>query len=272
MSGLKDRLDAVLVKRGFFSERNKAAAAIMAGLVIVDGIRIDKAGTGVYQNAVIEVKEGKCPYVSRGGLKLEKALDIFSIDLKDTVAIDMGASTGGFTDCMLQRGARKVYAIDVGYGQLDYRLRTDSRVVNLEKTNIRYLDPDFIEEEADFISIDVSFISLNLIFPIAARHLKREGKLVCLAKPQFEARRDQVGEKGIVRDPEVHGEVLEKVVSYGENAGLWLSDLTYSPITGTKGNIEYLLYFTGKFVSIDVHDLIHRTVKNSHEALKCFME
>lgn len=265
---MKDRLDIVLVKRGFFSGRDKAKASIMAGIVYVDGMRVDKSGTMIHQDADIMVKENLCPYVSRGGLKLEKALEVFSIRLDDVVAIDMGASTGGFTHCMLEKGAKKVYAIDVGYGQLDYKLRTDPKVVNMEKTNIRYLDPDSIEEKADFISIDVSFISLNLILPIAARHLSQDGKIVCLVKPQFEAGRDQVGKKGIVRDPAVHKEVLEKVVSYGKKSGLHPAGLTFSPVTGTKGNIEYLLYFTKKFVSIDVYDLIDDTVKNSHEKLE----
>ncbi|MGI6256989.1 MAG: TlyA family RNA methyltransferase [Anaerovoracaceae bacterium] len=265
---MKDRLDIVLVKRGFFSGRDKAKASIMAGIVYVDGMRVDKSGTMIHQDADIMVKENLCPYVSRGGLKLEKALEVFSIRLDDVVAIDMGASTGGFTHCMLEKGAKKVYAIDVGYGQLDYKLRTDPKVVNMEKTNIRYLDPERIEEKADFISIDVSFISLNLILPIAARHLSQDGKIVCLVKPQFEAGRDQVGKKGIVRDPAVHKEVLEKVVSYGKKSALHPAGLTFSPVTGTKGNIEYLLYFTKKFVSIDVYDLIDDTVKNSHEKLE----
>lgn len=265
---MKDRLDLLLVKKGFFTGRDRAKASIMAGVVYVDGQRVDKSGTLVNEDVEITVKEDLCPYVSRGGWKLEKALDVFSIHLENAIAMDMGASTGGFTDCMLQKGARKVYAIDVGYGQLDYKLRTDPRVVNFEKTNIRYLDESLIEEEVDFISIDVSFISVNLILPVAARHLSEEGSVVCLVKPQFEAGRDQVGKKGIVRDPAVHKEVLEKVVGYGEKVGLFTAGMTYSPVTGAKGNIEYLLYFTKKFVTIDMYDLIHDTVKNSHEKLE----
>ena len=251
MISLKERLDSVLVKRGFFSSREKAKASVMAGLVTVGGQMAYKAGMQVDPGEEISIKEDACPYVGRGGLKLKKALDVFKIDLKGKTAIDMGASTGGFTDCMLKAGAAKVYAIDVGYGQLDWKLRNDKRVINIERTNIRYMDHDHISEEADFISIDVSFISVNLIFPKAAMFLKEDGNILCLVKPQFEAGRDQVGKKGIVRDKKVHKEVIKKVIGYGKDAGLFPAGLTYSPIKGAGGNIEYLLFMK----------------KNDHEAV-----
>ncbi len=241
---MKNRLDTILVDRGLFSSREKAKASIMAGIVYVDGQKVDKAGTSVDDQADIHIKESLCPYVSRGGLKLEKALELFPFDLKDAVCADIGASTGGFTDCMLKKGAKKVFAIDVGYGQLDWKLRNDCRVINMEKTNIRYLDMDTIDCHMDFISIDVSFISLRLVFPVAAQMLGEKGSLVCLVKPQFEAGREQVGKKGIVRDEKVHKEVIEHVIKYGEENGLYPHGLTYSPVTGAKGNIEYLLYLT----------------------------
>lgn len=249
-----------------FTSREKAKSSIMAGLIYVDGQRIDKPGTPVDFDSEITVKEDLCPYVSRGGLKLEKALKLFDFSLKDSVAVDIGASTGGFTDCMLQKGAKKVYAIDVGYGQLDWKLRNDDRVVNMEKVNVRYLDPESIDEKADFISIDVSFISLNLVFPVASKLLSEKGSLVCLVKPQFEAGRNQVGKKGIVRDSKVHREVIEKVIKYGENNGLYSHGLTYSPVTGTKGNIEYLL-FMKKEPSCEVLNP-EETVQSSHEEFK----
>ncbi len=263
---MKDRLDIILTKKNMFTSREKAKSSIMAGLIYVDGQRIDKPGTPVDFDSEITVKEDLCPYVSRGGLKLEKALKLFDFSLKDSVAVDIGASTGGFTDCMLQKGAKKVYAIDVGYGQLDWKLRNDDRVVNMEKVNVRYLDPESIDEKADFISIDVSFISLNLVFPVASKLLSEEGSLVCLVKPQFEAGRNQVGKKGIVRDSKVHREVIEKVIKYGENNGLYSHGLTYSPVTGTKGNIEYLL-FMKKEPSCEVLNP-EETVQSSHEELK----
>ena len=239
---MKERLDVLLVKKGFYPSRERAKASIMAGIVYVDGQKSDKAGNMVDENAEITVKENLCPYVSRGGLKLEKAMNLWGFPLTDCVCMDIGASTGGFTDCMLQKGARKVYAVDVGYGQLDYKLRIDNRVVNMEKCNIRYLDPQTIEDPIDFISIDVSFISLKLVFPVAARLLREEGSLVCLVKPQFEAGREQVGKKGIVRDRKVHKEVIEKVAAYAADCGLKPEGLTFSPVTGAKGNIEYLMY------------------------------
>ena len=239
---MKERLDVLLVKKGFYPSRERAKASIMAGIVYVDGQKSDKAGNMVDENAEITVKENICPYVSRGGLKLEKAMNLWDFPLEDTVCMDIGASTGGFTDCMLQKGARKVYAVDVGYGQLDYKLRIDERVVNMEKCNIRYVEKEDIADPIDFISIDVSFISLKLVFPVASKLLTEEGHLVCLVKPQFEAGREQVGKKGIVRDRKVHKEVIEKVAGYAMENGLYPVGLTYSPVTGAKGNIEYLMH------------------------------
>lgn len=239
---MKERLDVLLVKKGFYPSREKAKSAIMAGLVFVDGQISDKAGMSINIDCDITVKQDICPYVSRGGLKLEKAIDLFSIDLKDKVCMDVGASTGGFTDCMLMNGAAKVYAVDVGYGQLAWKLRSDSRVINIEKCNFRYFDQSQVDEEIDFMSMDVSFISLKLIFPMATKLLKDGGSILCLVKPQFEAGRQQVGKNGIVRDINVHVEVIEKVISYARENELIAKNLTFSPITGAKGNIEYLLY------------------------------
>lgn len=265
---LKDRLDVILFNKGLFQSREKAKAAIMAGIVYVDGQRIDKAGTSVNDLQEFFVKENPCRYVSRGGLKLEKALELFEFTLEGMTAVDIGASTGGFTDCMLKNGAKKVYAIDVGYGQLDYKLRTDPRVVNMEKVNIRYLDLETIDHDVEFISIDVSFISLKLVFPIAASLLSEKGSLVCLVKPQFEAGREQVGKKGIIRDKNVHREVIENVISYAESTGLYPHGLTFSPVTGAKGNIEYLLYLKkNKSDYFDVTETINSIVSKSHQEL-----
>ncbi len=265
---MKDRLDILLVKNNFFNSREKAKAAIMAGIVYVDGQKSDKPGTIIKNDAKIFVKENTCPYVSRGGLKLEKAMNIFHFDLKNKICMDMGASTGGFTDCMLQNGASKIYAIDVGYGQLDYKLRIDNRVVNMEKTNIRYMDQSLIKEPIDFISIDVSFISLNLILPVAEKVLHRDGNIICLVKPQFEAGKDQVGKKGIVRDKKVHIEVIKKVMQYAQNANLKNKNLTYSPVTGAKGNIEYLLYLdkhNDKLDGISVESIVEEAHKTLYQ-------
>lgn len=264
---MKERLDIILVNRGFFQSRERAKGAIMAGIVYVDGQRVDKAGTGIREDAEIFVKEDACPYVSRGGLKLAKAVEAFRLDLTGLVAVDIGASTGGFTDCMLQKGAGKVYTIDVGYGQLDWKLRNDPRVVNMEKVNVRYLDTGKIAEKADFITIDVSFISLKLVFPVAAELLSRGGNLVCLVKPQFEAGREQVGKKGIVRDKAVHKEVIANVIRYGETSGLYPHGLDFSPMTGVKGNIEYLLLFNKHETETDYRPVIESVVNASHEQL-----
>ena len=265
---MKERLDVVLVERGFYTSREKAKASIMAGIIYVDGQRVDKAGSPVDKEAEIVVKENLCPYVSRGGLKLEKSMKLWNISLKQKICMDIGASTGGFTDCMLQNGASKVYAVDVGYGQLDWKLRQDDRVVNMEKCNIRYLDRDKIAESLDFISIDVSFISLKLVFPVAASLLNREGKLICLVKPQFAAGREQVGKKGIVRDKNTHRQVIENVIAYGKTNGLVPSGLTFSPITGAKGNIEYLLYLKKEGEDAVTEDDIKTVVDISHAELE----
>ena len=239
---MKERLDVILVNNGLASSRDNAKRTIMAGLVTVDGIVETKSGQKFDVDSEFKVKDKLLKYVSRGGLKLEKAIQSFNIKLNGCYAVDMGASTGGFTDCMLINGALKVYALDVGYGQLDYKLRVDPRVINMEKTNIRYLDTTLIEEPIDFISIDVSFISLRHMFPVASEILKDAGAVMCLIKPQFEAGREQVGKKGIVRDSKVHVEVIENVIGYASDNGLYPHGLDYSPVKGTKGNIEYLLY------------------------------
>ena len=239
---MKERLDVILVNNGLASSRDNAKRTIMAGLVTVDGIVETKSGQKFDVDSEFKVKDKLLKYVSRGGLKLEKAIQSFNIKLNGCYAVDMGASTGGFTDCILMNGALKVYALDVGYGQLDYKLRVDPRVINMEKTNIRYLDTTLIEEPIDFISIDVSFISLRHMFPVASKILKDTGAVMCLIKPQFEAGREQVGKKGIVRDSKVHVEVIENIIGYASDNGLFPHGLDYSPVKGTKGNIEYLLY------------------------------
>ena len=232
----------LLVKRGLSASREKAKAMIMAGQVYVAGQKEDKAGTMFEETAQIEVRGEKPRYVSRGGLKLEKAMQTWPIDLTGRICMDVGASTGGFTDCMLQNGAVEVYAVDVGRGQLDWSLRNDPRVVCMEKTNIRYLTPDQIGEKPSFVSIDVSFISLTLVLPPVRELLAPGGQVVCLIKPQFEAGREKVGKKGVVKDPAVHLEVIEKVMQYAGGLGFHLQGLTWSPVKGPEGNIEYLLW------------------------------
>ena len=239
---MKERLDIRLVNEGFFPSRERAKAAIMAGLVFVDGTISDKAGNQIPEDAKITVKGDTCPYVSRGGLKLAKAMEAFHLSLCGAVCMDIGASHGGFTDCMLQNGAAKVYAVDVGYGQLHWKLRTDSRVVNMEKVNIRYIDPAAVKEPLDFISIDVSFISLQLVLPVAVSLLACGGGLVCLIKPQFEAGRAQVGKNGIVREKKTHLQVLAQVGDYALGSGFSIEGLDFSPVKGAKGNIEYLMH------------------------------
>ena len=235
---MKERLDVILVKQGFASSREKAKALLMAGNVFVDGQREDKAGTAFDEGKIyIEVKGNSMKYVSRGGLKLEKAMEQFPIVLAHTVCMDIGASTGGFTDCMLQNGAERVYAVDVGHGQLAWKLRSDERVVCMERTNFRYVTPEDIGQKIDFASVDVSFISLTKILIPARNLLKPQGHMVCLIKPQFEAGRDKVGKKGVIRDSAVHEEVIRKVVDYSDLAGFAVKGLTYSPIKGPEGNI-----------------------------------
>lgn len=244
---MKERLDVLLVKQGFAPSREKAKAIIMTGNVFVDGQREDKAGTTFEEEKIhIEVKGSTQKYVSRGGLKLEKAMAEFPITLDNTICMDIGASTGGFTDCMLQNGASKVYSIDVGHGQLAWKLRNDERVVCMEKTNFRYMQPEDIDDKLDFASVDVSFISLTKILIPARNLLKENGQMVCLIKPQFEAGKDKVGKKGVVREPEIHREVVEKIITYADMIGFEIKGLTFSPIKGPEGNIEYLVYIEKK--------------------------
>lgn len=240
---MKKRLDVLLVERRLADSREKAKAVIMTGNVFVNGQREDKAGTTFdEEKAQIEIKGHTMKYVSRGGYKLEKAIDVFGVDVRDKVCMDIGSSTGGFTDCMLQNGAVKVFAVDVGRGQLDWKLRQDERVISMEKTNIRYVTPEDIGEPVAFASVDVSFISLGLVLPAARELLTADGRMVCLIKPQFEAGREKVGKKGVVRDPAVHIEVIEKVIGIADQLHFKVLGLDYSPIKGPEGNIEYLIY------------------------------
>ena len=239
---MKERLDLLLVNRGLAPSREKAKTMIMEGNVFVENEREDKAGSMFDTEAKIEIKGNTLKYVSRGGLKLEKAMTHFDIELNDKVCMDIGASTGGFTDCMLQNGAVKVYSIDVGYGQLDWKLRQDDRVVCMEKTNFRYMTPEDIPDVLDFASVDVSFISLDKILTPAYALLKEQGEMVALIKPQFEAGREKVGKKGVVRDPKVHEEVISRIVRHADEVSFEVLDLSYSPIRGPEGNIEYLIH------------------------------
>ena len=243
---MKERLDVLLIERGFFDYREKAKAVIMAGEVFVNGQREDKAGSKFDKEADIEVKGKALRYVSRGGLKLEKAVEVYKLDLADKVCIDIGSSTGGFTDCMLQNGAAKVYAIDVGTNQLAWKLREDRRVVSMEKTNIRYVTEDDLPEKADFASVDVSFISLTKVLKAAVNLLNTDAEMVCLIKPQFEAGREKVGKKGVVRDFSVHKEVIKLVINFALSLNFLIKGLTFSPVKGPEGNIEYLLYIQKK--------------------------
>lgn len=239
---MKERLDVLLVKRNLAESREKAKAVIMAGNVFVDGQREDKAGSSFPEDVSIEVRGHTLPYVSRGGLKLEKALQNFDVDVSQKVCTDVGSSTGGFTDCMLQNGAKKVFAIDVGRGQLDWKLRQDPRVVCMEKTNIRYVTPEDIGEPVHFSSIDVSFISLTKVLQPIRDYLTEDGEIVALIKPQFEAGREKVGKKGVVREKSTHREVIEKVTDYALSIGFDVLELDFSPIRGPEGNIEYLVH------------------------------
>ena len=268
---MKTRLDVLLTDQGYFQTREKAKAAIMAGLVFVDGQISDKPGTPIKEDAVITVKGSDCPFVSRGGLKLAKALKVFGIDPKGFVCIDIGASTGGFTDCLLQNGASKIYALDVGYGQLDYSLRIDSRVINMEKQNFRYVTQDMFDGPMDFACTDVSFISLKHIFPNASMLLKDGGQMVALIKPQFEAGREQVGKNGIIKDPKVHQSVIENVLQFAVESRFTVKKLSYSPVKGAKGNIEFLVLLektaegSEPVISDDVD--IAAVVNGAHEGL-----
>ena len=236
----KERLDILLTEKGLCESRSRAQALIMSGEVYVNGQKCDKAGTPVDSEALIEVRGSVCPYVSRGGLKLEKALRDFGVDPTGFVCSDSGASTGGFTDCLLQKGAKKVFAIDVGYGQLAWSLRTDERVVCMERTNIRYVKPEDLGEPLDLSVVDVSFISLKIVLPAIKALLKPTGQILCLIKPQFEAGKDKVGKKGVVRDPAVHAEVLENFLTLAAELQLTVRNLTFPPVKGPEGNIEFL--------------------------------
>lgn len=269
---MKERLDVILVRQGYAPSREKAKALLMAGSVFVDNQREDKAGAQFDESKIkLEVKGKPIPYVSRGGLKLERALQEFPIDLTDSVCMDIGASTGGFTDCMLQNGAGKVYAIDVGHGQLDWKLRCDARVICMEKTNFRYVTDEQISEPIDFASVDVSFISLTKILPPARELLREQGEMVCLIKPQFEAGREKVGKKGVVRDKNVHAEVVRRIVDYADEVGFAVKGLTYSPIKGPEGNIEYLMWLekTAEMPAekTDIIGRIQTVVEEAHGAL-----
>ncbi|GFH90004.1 16S/23S rRNA (cytidine-2'-O)-methyltransferase TlyA [Muribaculaceae bacterium] len=294
---MKERLDVLLVEKGFAASREKAKAIIMSGAVFVDGQREDKAGASFdREKARIEVKGSTLKYVSRGGLKLEKAIEVFGIGLQNMICMDIGASTGGFTDCMLQNGAAKVYAVDVGHGQLDWKLRTNEKVICMEKTNFRYMLPSAISDTLDFASVDVSFISLTKILMPARNLLKDQGQMVCLIKPQFEAGREKVGKKGVVREPETHREVIGKVMNFAHCIGFHVLGLSFSPVKGPEGNIEYLLHIekkkeipeeildwtqaqgerqlvriaeeeNGLSYSPEMKELIGRTVEEAHRAL-----
>ncbi len=265
----KERIDVLLVEKGLFTSREKARASIMAGEIFVDGFRVDKCGEKVKIDSNIEFKGETLPYVSRGGLKLEKAINSFNLNLKDKVCLDIGASTGGFTDCMLQNGAKKVYAIDVGYGQFAWKLRTDTRVVCMERTNIRYVTAQDIGEKSDFASIDVSFISLKKVIPAVINLLKDQGEVVALIKPQFEAGREKVGKKGVVREESTHKEVIYGILDFIKSENMSIIDLNYSPIKGPEGNIEYLVHFSkdGSRIEEFSMDKVEIIVSMSHENL-----
>ena len=263
----KKRLDVLLTEQGYADTRSKAQAIIMSGNVYVNGQKADKPGTSFEETVEIEVRGAVCPYVSRGGLKLEKALRDFGVKPEGYVCSDSGASTGGFTDCQLQQGARKVFAIDVGYGQLDWKIRNDPRVVVMERTNIRNVTPEDLGEPLDLSVIDVSFIGLEIVLPAIRNLLKSTGQVLCLIKPQFEAGKDNVGKKGVVRDPKVHLEVLEHFLEHAANAGFYVKDITFSPIKGPEGNIEYLGYLSAAECPPYQGDLA-QLVEQSHQIWK----
>lgn len=261
----KQRLDVVLFERGLAPSRERAKALIMEGLVYVGGQKADKPGTTVAADASIEVRDSGKTFVSRGGHKIEKALDYFSIEPDGLTVMDVGASTGGFTDCLLRRGAQKVYSIDVGYGQLAWSLRQDPRVKCMERTNIRYVTPEMLEETPSFCVIDVSFISLALVLPVVAGLLSDDGRVACLIKPQFEAGRGKVGKKGVVREPAIHLEVLEKFVDHAHTAGFAVQNITFSPIKGPEGNIEFLGYLAK--AGNETVPVLSDVVRQAHEEL-----
>jgi len=265
---MKQRLDILLTEKNFFDSRARAKSMIMAGKILVNGQKIDKAGTLIPVDSEIRVLGDDLPFVSRGGLKLQKALDVFKIDLVGKMAADVGASTGGFTDCMLQRGAKMVYAIDVGYGQLAWKLRRDLRVVNKERTNIRNVTQrDFYYGLPEFVSIDVAFISLEKVLPVVFDILKDSGEVIALIKPQFEAGREHVGKKGVVRDKKIHMAVIEKVLNFAADVGFKICGLDFSPVKGPEGNIEYLVYLTKNFPAEDFTEEIPAVVEAAHAEL-----
>ncbi|MCR5272243.1 MAG: TlyA family RNA methyltransferase [Lachnospiraceae bacterium] len=264
---MKERLDILLVNKGLAPSREKAKTLIMEGNVFVNNEREDKAGQTFDVDSVIEVHGNTLKYVSRGGFKLEKAMQDFPINLEGKVCIDIGASTGGFTDCMLQNGAAKVFSVDVGYAQFAWKLRQDERVVCMERTNIRYVTKKDIGEDIDFGSVDVSFISLTKVLPVAYELLACDGQMVCLIKPQFEAGREKVGKKGVVRDPKVHEEVINKIVDFSKETGFYVAGLSHSPIKGPEGNIEYLIYLTKKEPTMEAEYDVASLVEKSHLAL-----
>ena len=264
----KKRLDTLVYELGYAQSREKAKALIMSGNVYVDGQKEDKAGSSFNETVNIEVRGNTLKYVSRGGLKLEKAMENFDVTIEGKICMDVGSSTGGFTDCMLQAGAVKSYAVDVGYGQLDWKLRNDEHVVNMEKTNFRYMKPSDIPEKLDFESCDVAFISLDKILQPARDLLKDDGQMVCLIKPQFEAGKEKVGKKGVVRDPAVHEEVVARILDLAYNTGFDLLGLTFSPIRGPEGNIEYLIHLRKSDDPKSYTDVTpEQLVENSHAAL-----
>jgi 23S rRNA (cytidine1920-2'-O)/16S rRNA (cytidine1409-2'-O)-methyltransferase len=264
----KQRLDTLVCAKGLAESRQKAQQYIMAGEIYVNDVRVDKPGMSVNEDALIEHRGAVCPFVSRGGYKLEKAMQSFPIELKEKSCMDIGASTGGFTDCMLQNGANHVYCVDVGYGQLAWKLRNDPRVTNYERTNIRALTVEQVPELLDFISIDVSFISLTLVLPIAKKFLKPNGSIVALIKPQFEAGKGLVGKNGVVRDPKIHVSVIEKMLAFCRENGYAISGLSYSPVKGPKGNIEFLLYLAQEDAEVDAMTIVeqaHRELDGEKE-------
>lgn len=264
----KIRLDVYMVNKGMTESRERAKALIMAGQVYIDNQKCDKAGQQVDEDgANVEIRGETLKYVSRGGLKLEKAMAEFPITLDGRVTMDIGASTGGFTDCMLQNGAKKVFAVDVGYGQFAWKLRQDERVVNMERTNIRYVTPEDIGEKIDFASIDVSFISLKLVLPVAKELLSEDGEIAALIKPQFEAGREQVGKKGVVKDINVHYEVVKNVLDFAKSIGFFAAGLSFSPIKGPEGNIEYLAYLKKRGENTVTDEIIREVVDKSHSTL-----
>ena len=261
----KKRLDCIVVEKGLAESREKAKALIMEGKIYVNNQKSDKAGTFYKDDIKVELRGKAMPYVSRGGYKLAKAIKIFPIDLRDKICMDIGASTGGFTDCMLQNGAKKVYSIDVGYGQLAWKLRTDPKVVNLERTNIRYITDEQIKDPIDFFSVDVSFISLCLVLSAAYKFMRDNAQAVCLIKPQFEAGKENVGKKGVVRDPKVHEDVINKIINFSYENGFNILGLDFSPIKGPEGNIEYLLYIEKSNNKKHKDDIdVKKLVKDSH--------